>query len=156
MAWSRPTAAEFWRAVDVYLATAYVAKPAPAAVVTRLDGARAAASEDELYAGKSFERDAQVPPTRYSIRLGNPTYPHMKMVIEPAPDGVGHLFRVDTHDAHCLPPPTSKEYALVSALIEANGKLAAEIENAWRVAEVPTFRGYLQADLARRTAAARV
>jgi hypothetical protein len=155
MAWTRPTAAEFWRAVEVYLATAYAAKPPPAAVVQRLDLVRAAANEDEFYAGKSFERDASTPPAKYSIRLGNPSYPHMKMIIEPAPDGVGHLFRVDTHDAHCLPPPTSKEYAMVCALIEANGKMAAAIENAWRAADVPTFRGFLQADLARRAAAAK-
>jgi hypothetical protein len=142
-----------WRAVDVYLATAYPNKPTPPAVASRIAVARSIADEDDLYSCRSFERNAIVPPTRYSLRLGNESYPHMKLVIEPAPDGSRALFRADTHDAHCLPPPASKEYALVSALIESNGRVAGAIESAWRNAGVPTFRGYLQEDLARRSAA---
>ncbi|RYG69921.1 hypothetical protein EON80_08900 [bacterium] len=79
----------------------------------------------------------------------------MKLVIEPAPDGAGHLFRADTHDAHCLPSPTSNEYAAVNALIESNGRIANAIETAWLNAGLPTFRGYLKADLARRAVSQR-
>lgn len=154
MAWTRPLADELWRAIEVYLAIAYAGKPVPPAVQTRLEPVRSAATDDERYACKSFERDASDPPRRYSVRLGNASYPHMKLVIEAAPDGVGHLFRADTHDAHCLPPETSKEYAMVRALIESNQKLAGQIETAWGEAGVPTFRTYLKQDLARRASAA--
>ena len=152
MSWTKPSAAEVRRALAIYLDQAYAGKSPPAAVSARIEPIGAAADDEQLYACKAFERDAAVPPRRYAVRLGNPSYPHMKLVIEPTPDGEGSLFRVDTHDAHCLPPPTSKEYGLVSALIAANGKLAATIESAWREAGLPTFRGYLQEDLARRAA----
>ena len=154
MSWCRPPADELWRAVAIYLATAYPNGGPPPVVQARIELAKSAPTEDELYQSKSFERDASVPPKRYSIRLGNASYPHMKLVIEPAPGGTGHLFRADTHDAHCLPPPTSKEFAMVSALIESNGRVAAAIESAWRDASLPTFRGFLKDDLARRAAAA--
>jgi hypothetical protein len=137
------------RAIDIYLQQAY-GPERPVAVNSMVSTLRNWGGS--FYKCPVFVKDDATPPNRYSMRLGNRQYPHMKLVIEPTPDGTGHLFRADTHDAHCLPPPNSNEYAAVSALIEANGKIAQAIESAWRDAGLPTFRGYLQDALARRMA----
>jgi len=85
-----------------------------------------------------------------AVRLGNYVYPHMKLVIEPRPDGRGYLFRADTHDRHVRVPPSSPEYAVFQELMEKNQKLAEGIEHAWATEGLPTFRTFLREDLARR------
>ena len=85
MSWEKPTPAEVWRAIETYLAAAYGRAAPPAAVRTRLELLRA--SEDTtFYDNESLERDAnEQPAKKYALRLGNPVYPHMKLVIEPSP-----------------------------------------------------------------------
>mgnify|MGYP000446834360 CR=1 FL=1 len=50
-------------------------------------------------------------PIRYALRLGNLSYPHMKLIIDRSPDGKGYLLRADTHDAHIQPKAGSREQA---------------------------------------------
>jgi hypothetical protein len=147
-----PETAVLWKAIDVYLGLAYDAPPKT--VRAKLDVLRAL-SEADVYNNPAFERDPKIiPPTKLALRLGNRQYPHMKMVIEIAPDGQSALFRADTHDAHVK--AGSAEAEAFRQLTAANATLAAAIESAWASQSVPTFKQYLQNDLAKRQAAANV
>ncbi|HWE04290.1 MAG TPA: hypothetical protein VG326_17930 [Tepidisphaeraceae bacterium] len=151
MNWQPPIVSETWKAIDLYLSLAYGGEP-PLAVRARLDAMRAS-SEDEFYRIAAFERMPAEHPAKYSLRLGNRYYPHMKLVIECAPDGTHVLFRADTHDRHVQPKPNSPEAAAFSELSRNNQELAQQIESAWDEQGLPTFKRYLRDDLARRKAA---
>jgi hypothetical protein len=155
MAWSLPPISEFWRAVEVYLRVAYPPAGPPAAVRARLDALRRL-SADDFYGSTAFERDKveQGPPSRYMLRLGNRYYPHMKLIVERAPDGAGHLFRADTHDQHCMPEPGSRDYPAFCALCERNRAVAQDVDAQWESEGLPTFKSFLKQDLARRQARA--
>jgi hypothetical protein len=137
-------------AVDIYLRAAYPGEP-PSAIRARLETLHSMPIE-EFYESPVFEKDAVLNPPRYRLRLGNHFYPHMKLVIDRAPDGKGHLFRADTHDDHCCPEPGSRDFAELADLMQKNRSVSQEIESAWEQQGIPTFRAYLKADLARRTA----
>jgi hypothetical protein len=151
--WSKPAIEEVFRAVEVYLQTAYAGTKPPTAVMQRLETLRNMPA-DGFYECPVFERDAPgKPATRYAIRLGNKVYPHMKIVIEPAPHGGGHLFRADTHDRHIRPSPASREYKAFCELMEHNQSVAEAIESEWARMGLPTFKQFLRADLANRARA---
>ena len=125
-------------------------------VKSRLDALRSS-DDSAFFDSKSFERDATPsPPAKYNLRLGNCFYPHMKLVVESTPDGLGYMFRADTHDKHIRPAPDSKEYAMFTELMANNQKLSEQIEAAWEAAGLPTFKQYLREDLARRANASRM
>lgn len=151
MSWDKPPAAEFWTAIEIYLRFAYGGSRLSGAVEKRINTLRAADPSD-LYASPVFERDHPDAPRRLSLRLGNPTYPHMKLVLEARPGGTGYLYRVDTHDRHCRPAPESREYRLFCELTDNNQKLAEAIEQDWAHAHLPTFKEFLKEDLAARAA----
>lgn len=148
MAWETPNPALVWKAIEVYLSHAYERSPS-AAVRQRLDLLRAA-PEESFFACTAFEATPKEEPTRLDLRLGNRVYPHMKMVIERAPDGRRCLFRADTHDRHILPAPGSREHDAFRQLTEQNQSIAGQIESAWESQGVPTFKSYLRGDLERR------
>lgn len=148
-----PQPALVFQAIDLYLAHAYgqSATP-PGAVRVRLDQLRNT-PPDSLFTCPAFERDPKNPRhARLCLRLGNRFYPHMKLSIDPRPDGRGYLFRADTHDRHICPPAGSKEADLFRRLMEQNQSLSQSIESAWSAAGLPTFKSYLKGDLARRAA----
>jgi hypothetical protein len=147
--WRKPTRAEVLRAVEIYLSVAYPDEP-PSAVRARLDTLRSIPDED-FYESAVLEHERVVRPSVYKLRMGNPFYPHMRMIIERAPDGRGYLFRVDTHDKHCVPAAQSRDYNSFCKLMERNQLLAQQIEAAWADAGIPTFQGFVSTDLTRRT-----
>jgi hypothetical protein len=159
MGWHKPEPALVWRAVTTYLSIAYdgvagtsgVPASTPSAVRSRIESLRLAPSSD-FYASPVFERDNPAAATRFSLRLGNRHYPHMKLVIERSPDGHGHLLRADTHDAHCRPAPGSRDYHVFNQLMEQNRQVAEQIEAAWEGQGIATFKAYLREDLERRKA----
>ena len=148
MAWETPNPAQVWRAIEIYLSHAYE-RPPTIAVRQRLDLLRAT-PEETFFACNAFEATPKEEPTRLDLRLGNRFYPHMKMVIERAPDGRRCLFRADTHDRHIQPAPGSREYDAFRQLMEQNQSVAGQIEAAWESQGVPTFKSYLREDLERR------
>jgi hypothetical protein len=97
-------------------------------------------------------RDNRDGPARYALRLGNRHYPHMKLVIDRAPDGRSYLLRADTHDAHCQPRPGSRESAAFLELARQNRAIAEAIEARWEAVGLPTFKKFLRDDLERRKA----
>ena len=74
----------------------------------------------------------------------------MKLMLEPAPNGLTYLFRADTHDKHICPPPNHPDYAAFMELRGKNQKIGEAIEGAWEQAGITTFRKYLEQDLAKR------
>ena len=142
--------ADVWKAIETYLALAYL-HPPPAQVRAKLDSLRLL-TDEHFYAHAAFERDQPITPTRLSLRLGNSFYPHMKLTIERAPDQQGYLFRADTHDRHCCPAVGSREYEAFCELMDKNQKMAQAIETAWAEQHLPTFKTFLRDDLARRIA----
>ncbi len=138
-----PTPARLGMAIRTYLQIAYDAR-APKAIRDRV--ARLYRAGERLWEDDAWEIDGP----RRKLRLGNRFYPHMKLVIEPLPDHSDFAFRADTHDAHCDPGPTSPERAAYRELVNQNQSLAREIETAWEKNRLPTFRGYLKRDIARR------
>ena len=150
MTWPKPQPSAVWQAIEAYLSRAYPGGKPPSAVEQRL-GTLRQLTPQEFYASPVFERDDAKPePTRYSLRLGNRAYPHMKMVIERSPDGRTHLFRADTHDRHIRPRPDSREYAAFTELMKMNQTLAEQIECDWAERGLNTFKSYLRRDLASR------
>ncbi len=144
-----PTPADVFRAIDVYLSHAYIGEP-PVTV-------RSLVATLKTWPGKFFEavpfaRGPSSPPERYSIRLGNRYYPHMKLVLELSPNKQGYLLRADTHDKHVAPPPESPEYPAFRQLMDQNRSISEAIEAAWSAQGLPTFKTYLRDDLARRRA----
>jgi hypothetical protein len=178
MEWQKPASATLWRAIHIYLRVAYegeiggadgIPSGTPSPVKTKLQVLRST-DERELFDSNVFERDATpVPsssnasgqgllhsprPRRYLLRLGNRNYPHMKMVIDRAPDGRGYLFRADTHDNHVRPKPGSRDEKPFLELMEKNRQVADAIETAWEQEGLLTFKKFLRDDLERRKAAA--
>ena len=145
-----PDPAVILKAVETYLGLAYDGAP-PVVVQSQLRMMRTAGAA--LYRSAVVTRDLANPPTRYSMRLGNRYYPHMKLNVELAPDDQTWLFRADTHDRHVCPPENSPEYASFVSLMEKNQKLSEAIEAASAQQGLPTFKTYLRDDLARRQAA---
>jgi len=145
-----PNPQQVWEAIDVYLRCAYEGAEPPKAVQGRLETLRKAGENGDFYRSSVFERDPSPAPKKYSLRLGNRFYPHMKLSIDQRPDQGGFLFRADSHDRHICPAAASKEYAAFSELMEKNQKLAQSIEAAWGEGGLPTFKTYLKQDLQRR------
>lgn len=145
----KPSISLIWQAVEGYLKCAYPDGQVPSAVRDRLDTLRACGNH-EFFDCPVFERD-RARPSRLMLRLGNRFYPHMKFVIERAPDGHGYLFEADTHDRHIRPPPGSREYRAFCELMQTNQGIAKAIEEEWARRGVPTFKQFLRRDIERRT-----
>jgi hypothetical protein len=143
-----PQPAQLLQAIDVYLSCAYDGSP-PTGVRALVESLRSSSSD--LYQCKAIDRDGAAD-SRLVLRLGNRHYPHMKLVLEPAPGAASYLFRADTHDRHICPPADHPEYAAFAQLRAKNQSISASIEDAWARAGIPTFKTFLQEDLARRQA----
>ena len=147
-----PDPSQVMQAIDIYLRNAYGDEP-PVTVRSQLAVLKGWGGP--FFRAPVFVADTQGPngTTRYSMRLGNRHYPHMKLVIDRAPDGRSYLLRADTHDAHCQPRPGSRESASFADLARQNRAVAEAIEARWEAVGLPTFKKFLRDDLERRKAA---
>jgi len=143
----RPQPAVVAKAVDIFIAHAYGPQQ-PISVRSQL--ATLSGWKGEFYRCPVLAPDYSNPPRRYTIRLGNSQYPHMKLAIELTPDDKAFIFRVDTHDRHCCPAPGSPEYEPFLKLMEKNQKIAQAIEADWASENIPTFKSHLKDDLKSR------
>jgi hypothetical protein len=143
-----PPVSDVWKAIETYLRLAYPGAQ-PSAVRARMRTLRSLPDED-FFASDIFEKDSREHPNRWCLRLGNSLYPHMKLCINRRPDKRGFVFRADTHDRHCCPPPGTREYGHFCELMNKNQHMAQEIESAWEAQHLPTFKSYLKQDLANR------
>jgi len=148
----KPDAAAVQKAIDIYMDRAYGGADPQVTVRSMLATLRGYAGD--FFKAPTFVKDDPRSPKKYTLRLGNRHYPHMKLVYELGPDAQTFLFRADAHDAHCCPPAGTPEHDAFRALMQANQETVAAIENAWADAELPTFKTFLKLDLAKRRAAA--
>ncbi len=133
------------RAIRVFLSQAYPNGDVPASKqhFLNLDESHPL---DVWLSQKGVERPRDVSPglnVKYAIRLGNSSYPHMKMLIalmEPTGEPV---FGVDTHDRLEVPPGSPEEAGL-KELQAKNKELARIIERTWEEKGVPTQASHLK------------
>src|SRR6187455_151228 len=106
------------RAMEIYLHEAYPAG-VPAVVQARASALQGAPGQTTVPV-EQLERDASGAGNAgggvYVIRLGQPLYPHMKLILDAIPPGhkcAGQefLFRVDAHDRHLHAKPGSPDEA---------------------------------------------
>lgn len=135
------------QAIAVYVKLAYPTGTLPPVVQQRVDPINAL-PESDLVPEQHFEL-IQKDPRLLALRLGQPMYPHMKLVIEPNPSG-GYLLRADAHDTHLHAPPGSPDEKFLTAIRLANKELTEKIEAEWVRAGLPTFRQYLREQLEKR------
>jgi hypothetical protein len=142
-----PDRTEIFRAIDVYLSEAYP-QGLPFVARSQMDTLKQWAGP--FIKCPVFIPDPSAPDARYSLRLGNSNYPHMKLRIEAAPNESQFLYRADAHDRHICPPAGSREHSEFCKLMEQNQKFVEAIEAAWEKAGLPTFKSYLREDLKQR------
>jgi hypothetical protein len=141
------------QAMDIFLRAAYPAG-LPAAVSERLDRIRALPAGD--VPAEFFERDVPGAAGSLALRLGQPVYPFMKLVLDPVPGnaasclGQDFLLRVDAHDQHLHAPSNSPDAAWLATVRQSNKELGERIEAAWTAAGLPTFKEYLRIQLEAR------
>src|SRR5439155_6950427 len=145
---ANPDAAVVQQAIDVYMRNAYGDAEPPVVVRSMLATLRGYAGD--FFKAPTFVKDDAKKPTKYTLRLGNRAYPHMKLVYELGPDQQTFLLRADAHDAHCCPPAGTPEHEAYRALMVTNQEIVSAIENAWAEANLPTFKTFLKVDLAKR------
>jgi hypothetical protein len=151
MAATPPEPAQVLQAIEIYLKRAY-GDELPPRVRSQLEILEE--WKGRFFRAPVFTADNIDAPRRYTLRLGNRRYPHMKLSLDESPDGGCFLFRVDTHDAHACPPAGSAEHAAFKRMMEENRALLDAIEDDWASAGICTFKTYLRDDLERRRNAA--
>jgi hypothetical protein len=144
----KPDAAAVHKAIEIYMNCAYAGAEPHVTVRSMLATLRGFAGD--FFKAPTFVKDDPKAPRKYTLRLGNRFYPHMKLVYELGPDGRTFLFRADAHDAHCCPPAGTPEHDAFRSLMTANPEIVTAIEDAWAAANVPTFKTFLKLDLAKR------
>jgi len=142
MAGNAPVISDVRLAIDLYLEQAYGPAPQPRAVADAVGRLRAV-DETEVLRQPCWERDRAEPCWRYSLRLGNRFYPHMKMLLERRPDGLGYVFRVDTHDHHVARPLDGIEAHAFDDVLRADAEIADAIQAAWEQRGLPTVKTFL-------------
>ena len=158
----RIAAAILQQAIEVYLRLAYPAG-VPAEVQARLVRVRDLCA-DSVVPAEMFEQSVANAAASLALRLGQPLYPHMKLVVDPCPQGAvtspaatcrgfDFLLRVDAHDQLLHAPPGSPDAAWLASIRQSNKELVEKIEAAWSAAGLPTFKDYLRAQLVARKAA---
>jgi len=127
------------RAADIYIGVAYPDGKVPYHVAARLKIDQDI-TQHEWLNGKSFEHVVGDDGTidKYLLRLGNHSYPHMKLGIERCAGGDHFVFVVDTHDRHIPFDPNLPGSEDLAELIEINSRLKSEIEERWSDAGLPT------------------
>jgi hypothetical protein len=141
------------QAVDVYVQRAYPAGALPPSTHQRIEALRALPPSDPV-PESLLEKDTGAT-SGYALRLGQPLYPHMKLIIEAAPasdPATSFLFRVDTHDRHLHAAPGSPDAAWLASIRNSNKQITDQIEAAWSDAGLPTFKDYLRQQLEARKA----
>jgi hypothetical protein len=146
------------QAIDLYLHFAYPpavggAETVPPGVATRISPIRALPPTAPV-PEPLLEKETSTGSNGFALRLGQPLYPHMKLIIEPAPQPCGPpdapcemLLRVDTHDRHLHAPPGSPDEVWLASIRTSNKQLTEQIEAAWSRAHLPTFKDYLRRQL---------
>jgi hypothetical protein len=144
------------RAIPLYLQVAYADGAVPEAVQQRVEPISALAGESAVPLNLLEANAANSCPS-YALRLGQPKYPFMKIVVEPAPRAdpaatSTYLLRVDAHDRHLHAPAGSPDAAWLASVRSSNQEIVEKVEAAWSAAGLPTFKDFLRKQLDARKA----
>ena len=123
---------QFQLATQAYLKRAYPSGP-PTKIREKTEELRQLEDISALLSWPEFE----VEDSRYQLRLGNQSYPHMKLVF--LLEDNRPLFYVDAHDSHFNLPPDMPGYDQLLQLREENKRLKSAIEAAWTSEDLPIF-----------------
>jgi len=145
------TRAVLEQAVRLYLEEAYGDAALPAAVQVRLQWPPGDSLET-LAGADAFERTPAEGPVaecqRIRLRLGNRSYPHMKLGLDRVPDTSEWVLTVDCHDRQLMEAVQESERAALEALLGYNNEVKTRIERRWTAAGLPTFERYIRERLA--------
>ena len=139
-------------ALRIYLQFAYPGGHYPPAALPAIEAIRGLDPAADVPLSL-LETDCADAVKSYALRLGQPLYPHMKLVLDPIPlPGGGRseesfLLRVDTHDRHLHAAPGSPDAAWLASVRASNKDLTEKIERAWCEADLPTFKAFLKKQL---------
>lgn len=125
------------RAVEIYLGEAYPGSSRWRAPKFDLSGGSSAEDLLSRFGDETEHQDGR-PIHRYVLRLGNSRYPHMKLVLEESILQDEYAFMVDTHD-NLNVSADAPDYERWNQVRAHNRELASEIEERWRIEEVPTL-----------------
>jgi hypothetical protein len=137
-------------AMELYVKQAYGGVP-PAGVQSKVAALRDVVGEE--VPNGFFEPAPTLAGNAMALRLGQPMYPHMKLIVEfcgGTAGGSGPMFRVDAHDMHLHAAPGSPDEAWLQSVRASNKEVTERIEAAWMAAGVPTFKGFLRRQLEER------
>lgn len=119
-------------ATEIFLKKAYP-DSVPTPIMEKVEALQDLRSEDDLITWSVLEREGN----RYSFRLGNHGYPHMKLVF--SLESQRPVFYVDAHDSHFNLPAGVPGYDKLMALRQTNKEMKQRIEGAWAAANLPIF-----------------
>lgn len=136
------TPAHVRRAVAIYMKIAWEksSNPRPRFDPVTLQGLETMTEVFELCEQPREEERGDARGARYMMRLGNDTYPFMKLVMQEYLVDREYFFSVDTHDEHFTVPEDDPEAEAWEDLRRHNRELKAAIEGAWAEADLPTHR----------------
>ena len=80
----------------------------------------------------------------FALRLGNSSYPHMKLRLSRPPDSRSYLFSVDCHDAFLNAPAGSPDSEALEQMKKHNAAVASAISAELNDAGLPTEHNYLR------------
>lgn len=131
------------RAVAVYVERAWPDRSALRFDLGKLQGK---ATVEELFAEFSTPTSdrKERAQRRYTLQLGNSTYPFMKFVIQEYLLESEFFFSVDTHDEHVEVGEDDPDHEGWELLKRKNTQLKDEIETAWHEAGLPTHEDLLR------------
>lgn len=121
-------------ATEIFLKKAYP-EGIPGNVSEKVDALGELREDYELISWSVLEKEGN----RYSFRLGNRNYPHMKLVF--LLENERPVFYVDAHDSHFNLPAGVPGYDRLMALRKGNKELKQHIEGAFAAANLPVFGG---------------
>jgi hypothetical protein len=152
--------------MELYLQAAYPPpQGVPAGLAPRVDAVRGLDPASDVPLDTLLERDPANTLPSFALRLGQPMYPYMKLVVDEAPpiappipgspsaamaDTGDFILRVDSHDRHLHAPAGSPDAAWLASVRASNKELGERIEAAWAEAGLPTFKTYLRRRLQER------
>ncbi|MGN6367279.1 MAG: hypothetical protein ACTHN5_03370 [Phycisphaerae bacterium] len=140
------------QAIDLYLKNAYPSGNVPPPTQSRAKPIQDL-SPSENVPEFLLETEKSATLHGFALRLGQPLYPHMKLIIEPAPPpSTMLLLRVDAHDRHLHAAPGSPDETWLASIRTSNKELGERIEAAWSSHGLPTFKDFLRSQLAARKA----
>jgi len=145
-----PTAGALRRAVQLFLRHAYPGKAPPSA--RRFLPGKGCDLAAWLMSSltERTPKDAPLEQVKsFDMRIGNVSYPHMKLRLAHPPNDVTFVFSVTAHDAMLQAPPGSPDRAALEQLKQHNAAVAEAITHAWDAADLPTEHSYLRQKIRR-------